>query len=345
MKNVFLPVILSLMLTGSLAQPVKLWMDTTSACSGDTIDISIITSDFFNVGALTLYVEYDPGLLHYDTTLLINPLLPGLLTNRTQTGQNAIIFAWFTTSMNPANIGSGSIATMRFILLSDSALLQFSAQCELTTATGQPIPVQFSSGVIKQREIPVLQQPQDATAVPGGTAQFTIVSGTTPLFQWQRSSDSILWTDIIDDQHHSGSNSNILTINNASFALHQTSFRCNLTEGNCTGVSAPAMLRIDTSQYISDNDHTSDQFLAWPNPFSNNLTIAIPDGDWKKCTFAIRDLMGRLLFSQEHFPDQKMKQIIEIQNIHLAAGIYSASIVLTGSGGSGVQRQLLIHAK
>jgi hypothetical protein len=305
------------------SQPVHLWLDTASGCTGDTISIQLKTADFLQVGSLTLYITYNTNELQYDTTLLLHPALPGLLVNKINTGATAVAFAWFTGNLNPVNIGTGTLATLRFIKLADSALLNFGPQCEVTNPQGHPLAANYSPGMVTLWQIAVDQQPVDMTVVAGHPAQFTVgVSAPGVTYRWQSSTDGLFWVDLNDNLTFGGTYTHVLSLFQPDQTLHNTQFRCRLVLGHCIGYSSAAMLQIDTTQSIPLQNNPRVSLQPFPNPFSGTIIIPWFGLPLKTCTFALRDMSGKVVQAPQGSHISPTDAGLEISRLELKSGSY-----------------------
>ncbi len=329
MSRTLLILSMAIILTGTTAQPVQIWLDTVAGCEGDTIEIALKTNDFYQVGSLTLYVNYDPIALSYDTTTQINLQLPGMLVNSISTGQHNIAFAWFTGTMTPSNIGAGTLAVMRFAILTENSWLNFSSQCEITNTVGQPLQTQFTGSLVVKKPVSITQQPQNCTAVPGGTAGFTVQSGEPGvIFKWQNSSDQILWSDLTDGQNYSGTSTNQLLISNVNSSFNDQWYRCRLLLGNCSDFSDAAILKIDTTQSLISQLPEYLFLRPYPNPFNDNITFSFKGISIKQGTFRINDLSGRLLLEKHFSETETALHEVRIYDLELPSGYYLSTIIL-----------------
>ncbi len=283
----------------SRGQAIRLSMDTVEGCPGDTIEVPIWVYNFNNVGAVTLIIQYNPAELVYDTTLACHPQLPGMLVNKMSGSIDAIGFSWFSFNMNGVHLGDTSIATMRFIKQSDFTQLHFTSQCEIADPVGAPLQVIYQDGAIVANLPDILHQPEDAILKPGNNAQFTLIPAKPGiLFKWFGNEGDSIWKELSDSGIYSGTKTSMLSVFSVGWQHNGWKYRCWLTEGTCTGFSETAALWVDTVDAIEEGiGGYLYENSPYPNPFAAYIYIPLPQNALKKCTFALFDLMGRLVKS------------------------------------------------
>ncbi len=328
----YLAICLFVMLfTAGSAQPIYIGLDSASGCTGDTIEIDLLADNFNHVGSLTLYISYDPNVLLFDSTINLNPQLPGMLVNNIPGAQCTLCFAWFTLSMNPANLGAATLATIRFVMIDDNTTLDFLPLCEITDSIGQVLQAQYTGSIIAKQELPFIQQPQNVTAYPGNSAGFSVQTSTSGVrYQWQRSSDGVLWDDLTDDLYHAGTSTDNLTISDLTLAFHHVWYRCRLNLNHCEAFSDSALLLIDTAQSVKKLLTVPYNHQPYPNPFDDHIIVPFQEIIPGPCTFTIYDFTGRLIM-QKQLSSQQLSNTknIEIHDLVLQPGYYFLTLDLT----------------
>jgi hypothetical protein len=330
----------------ALPQTTHIHTDTVYGCVGDTLVVHVKTTAFTGVGSMTLYLHYNPLELRYDTCKSLNPLLPGMLVNHYLVPQPTVGFSWFTTTMTPSNIGDGTIASLRFVMLTDSAWLYFSPQCEITDPFGAPLQAILAAHPVKRYSIPINQHPGDAITVVYGNASFTVVPDQAAVsLQWQVSEDLIGWSDLHDDTHHSGVNTTQLSIYGVPDSLFGNAYRCRLAQGNCVDYSLHARLIKDTTSGTGLTMSISSEILPYPNPFNHHLVFPVGGENTKNATFALYDMSGRLVVSKSITPLQNNANETVIQLDEIQSGTYIAVVHFTGSDGLKQKQKHIIIKK
>lgn len=344
-KFAFVFVLMLFRISGE-AQPVQLWLDTVAGCNGDTLEIRLHTSDFYQVGSLTLYIQFSDQALQYDTTVQIHPALAGLLVNPINTGQSAVALAWFTGNLNPVNLGQGVLARLRFIKLADSANLSFGSLCEITNAVGQPLQAQYSDGKVVMRHINIQQQPNNVMVLAGNPAYFSLsVSDQGVSYRWQSSQDGFSWLDLNDDATYGGTSSDLLTLFQPDISFHNQLFRCKVSKENCTDISDAAILQIDTSQSILKSSRPQNGLLPYPNPFYQQITIPWIGLPVKTCTFVLRDMQGSMVEIPVGSHIRPTDGGLEITGLNLASGSYLIQLYIKDISNNTHQPAFLILSK
>lgn len=321
--------------------------DTVSGCAGDTVTINIKTENFNGVGSMTLYLGYDPSELIFDTITYKNPFLPGMLVNEIHTSSSFIGFAWFSATMIPAYLGNSTIASLKFILISENSQLWFLPGCEVTDSAGQPIATQFTGSPVMKFQIPVSKHPSDVYTTLNGNASFSLTTILAPVgYQWQISANMVDWVNLANDQTISGVNNSTLEINNVADTLFNKMFRCILYYGNCIDVSNPATLLKDTTSNISnERKHHSKETLPYPNPFKGHLYVPMIVNPSNYSTFALHDITGRVVYRIEVSKENIHDSRIFIDNLELQSGLYIATIKYVDSLGQNTQFSHPVIAK
>lgn len=327
---------LLMLISGSASgQTVMISIDTVKGCTGDTLAFGIRADQFNNIGAITLMIQYNPAELQYDTAISLHPQLPGMLVNKMTGSVQAIGFSWFSTSMNGVSIGTGILATMKFVKLNDSSQLHFSPQCEIANAVGTPLAVTYQDGIILPRVPGLIAQPSDVTAKPGQSAVFSLTPvqpGVT--MQWLISQDNTSWTDIQDTGIFSGSTSASLTVNPVSWLHNGWGFKCLLTEGTCTGYSETATLWVDTIDTNGEIHPNSLIGILYPNPCSDWICIPVNNISLKYYSYSFSDVSGKIIKQENNRTFQTdANSCLKIQITDLPQGIYLFQATLSDISG------------
>jgi hypothetical protein len=132
------------------AQQITISLDTVSANAGDSLVIPLNTTNFVNCGSFTLFIQYNPGVLHWGRALnWNNELIDGIYMANSSYGLLALVW----TDIGGASIPAGKIADLKFKYVGGSSGLNFTANCEITDIWGLPVsptPV-FSNGFALQK--------------------------------------------------------------------------------------------------------------------------------------------------------------------------------------------------
>ncbi len=162
----------------------------TNSCTGNLV-IPILVSNCTNVGGISLTLNYDTAKLTYDGyQSLHSELSSGLIV--VHSTETQLIFGW--TSVNPADIGSGTLVEYRFKANSGiSTSLTWDTQtpgnCEYSFSDGMVSTSFYHNATITVVAYALsVDAGNDTTISPGGTAQLNgSASGGTPPYTY-------LWT-------------------------------------------------------------------------------------------------------------------------------------------------------
>jgi hypothetical protein len=242
--NVLLILFIGLLgFSGTLrAQAPVLALGSVSGCIGDTVNIPINVTNFTNISAVSLEMNFDSSALRY--VGFNNSALTGnLIVNNPSTGgvsQGRLFVSWF--SLTPAVIGSGSglMMNLRFVVQSAPPRsinfnLAIAGQCELADVNGDVIAgVLFTNGGVTAPTsvASITSQPQSTQSIASGSnATFSVVANNAVAYQWQQWTSG-QWNNMTSSSTFSGVTSSVLQISSATPALNGAVFRVGV-QGGC----------------------------------------------------------------------------------------------------------------
>jgi large repetitive protein len=180
MKKIF--VLLSIILFFSIAvfaQGTSLTIGTKQANVGDTVRVPINASNFLNIGAISLSINYNNQQLQF---LGLENSAVSFASNSTS---STINLGWFDpTASNPLSIASGKLSDLKFIVLNAGNLSFATANCEIANAAGDPIVVSYFNGGVTL-SVPelsienVIATPGSSVSVPIRVSNFSLIGAVS----------------------------------------------------------------------------------------------------------------------------------------------------------------------
>ncbi|MCX8010737.1 MAG: cohesin domain-containing protein, partial [Ignavibacteria bacterium] len=115
---------------------ISLSLGNVQANSGETVFIPLNVTNFNDVGAISIKIEYNPSIL---TSFIGLTNLPQGKNFNTFVSNGVLTIGWFDVSSSPINIGNSKLCDLVFQYSSGSSNLNFiTQQCEISNSNGQP---------------------------------------------------------------------------------------------------------------------------------------------------------------------------------------------------------------
>ena len=222
----------------------------TSACPNEVFSCPVTVSNFNNVGAISLALNYNPDILTFVDVTDVNAVLPGLLAN----ASNGTVFvSWYSTT--GVSIGSGTLFQMRFRGVTGSSSLTWdAANSEYAMPDGTPITMTYANASASIYSEPyITSQPESQCLFAGQNTSFSINAGGQSIgYQWQVSTNGgASWSDLTNGEHYANVTNRTLNVNNVATWMNNYYFRCKVT-GSCgsPAYSEYAKLAVDIAQPV-----------------------------------------------------------------------------------------------
>ena len=103
------------------------------------------TTDFLDIGAMTLFIGYDPTALSFIGLENVNSEISGVGANSISDPYR-IAIAWAATSPNFGDIAAGKLFDLKFVFNGGDGNLTFTAGCELTNSINVIVPTSLIDG-------------------------------------------------------------------------------------------------------------------------------------------------------------------------------------------------------
>ena len=238
---------------------VKMTLDTTYACHGDTVIMNCKVRNLINVASISASFYYKMSALQFIGFIPVTyPAgVPAVVPNNVNnvvapgvpaTGYGAILVGWFyLNGMTLAN--ESPFIKVKFKFLSDSARLKWDSwnigACEISDPDGNVLNSVFNDGFILDKAPKVILNPVAQTIAAGDTATY-VASGSGYggiTYQWQVSTDGgTTWTNISASAIYTGVTTNILKVRGPTQTPYNNyKYRCKIS-GYCTPVYTNAVL-------------------------------------------------------------------------------------------------------
>ncbi len=260
------------------------FLPVVPGCAGETIDIMITVNDFTNIGEFTLTLNYDPGVIIYQS-FTNNSGFQGLTIDVSVNGQ--IVAHGYTSEINGISLpGNSALFTLTFLAVegvSNLTWIDNGTSCEYK---GPPPAYLVLNDIPKSSfyidgsfitAVPpsIVEQPVSSdTLVPGtGIAVFEVGAlGNLLRHQWQEYISS--WENIEDGGVYQGAYTAQLTITNPPAGMDGFKYRC-IVSGLCdppaiTDGLATLHISLPTAIFTTEQ-HQRFQLTAVPNKIENLL--------------------------------------------------------------------------
>lgn len=248
-------------------------INNLQACTGDTVNATIIMSAMDSLGAITLFIGYDTTKLKFINLININPLASGMMFNDMHSGGGntgqllgKIAITWVTSSLG-INFGQGVFAELKFKVLGGGNNLQFLGNCEIANYESQTLNITYIDGSISAPLFPLIFNQPYLNIISSQNASITISSQNASSQNWQMKTGNS-WVNIQNGIDFLGVDTDTLIINNFSSLINGTYFRCKLST-TCETIYTDSLFVITTGLPENKNNHYS----VYPNPFTETIYI------------------------------------------------------------------------
>ena len=319
----------------SYSQDPSLTIGHVGLCDNSTVLVPVIGDNLLNVGAITLFIDYNPNELLFESVENINPQLSGLMVNNL-TDSSRLSIVWSKTT--GANFMNTSMMNLKFQVLSLPCTITFlKNNCEIANIAIPPqvIPVNFADGTVFP-SLPALNSgPENKTISSQSNALFQVTSSNATGYSWQeRKSISSIWTDLTESVTYTGTSTNTLTITSVPASFNQFLYRCILSLNGCQILSPNAILSVDSLAGIDGTAlNRSLRIKNSPNPFSESSTLEYSVPEYGFVTIKIMTLSGQVVRTLVNSYQQPGSYRLEDNFVSLPAGIYFCEYSFNGIGG------------
>jgi len=316
------------------AQTPSLSIGNVGVCNNDiTVSVPIKGNNFSDIGAITLFINYNDQNLEFSSIENINPQLFGIMVN-TLSNPSRIALVW--TNTTGATFMNDTLLNLKFTVLQHSGDLSFAIDsCEFANISLPPqvIAVNYSNGSIFEAKPTISSEPENKTVPSQSNAVFQVASPNASGYLWQESrNDEISWTTLSETNTYAGTQTNTLTIRQVSLYFNQFRYRCLLNPNSCNAVSTSAILSVDSITGIPGQ--AANEILSLtnsPNPFSGETTIEFSVPEQGFVTIKIFSMMGQIMGTPAESPYSKGSYRLEKKYVYLPAGIYFCHYVFKGT--------------
>lgn len=316
-------------------------IESVDACPDEFVLVPIHVTNFYNIGAITLFIGYDTTVLTFAGYLNENLETQGLFVNAMTSPTTQIGISW--SSLAPANIADGKLVDLKFYYIDSTCNLTFNEGCELVTSALEVVDYTANDGVVSPAYPVISQNPENSTVDEEDDANFFIDASGVSSYQWQMSLDNgVVWTDLQNSSIYSGVNSNSLTVNQVQNEMDGNIFRVFLCNEYCCTYSASAELSVNSLSLLSNKiDSDNDIINVFPNPFRSDVTFSVTMKTKGQLIIAIFDLLGNKISVIEEKRDVGEYKI-SYDGQNLANGIYFCHCKIIGDNGNEVCIKRLI---
>ena len=303
------------------AQAQMVTIGNTSACAGQEVLIPVTAANLGNIGAITLFIEFDTAQVQYISLENIDPQLSSLTYNYIPNPPQVAI-AW--SNLVSANFPQTKLFDIRFHLINESSSIVFNSGCEITNGSLQIIPVTYNPGVISSTTPSIQSQPENLTIHKGMNASFSVVTTNTTDYHWKESHDNgVNWSFLEDGSNNTGTHANHLMILNVPITFNGFLYQCILSNGTCSLTSADAALTVDSILFINNAQTETDSFFKnFPNPFSDLTRIEYFLPEEGNVHLGIFNIFGEKIFDIPDSPQKEGLHFINYINPELQNGLY-----------------------
>ncbi len=227
----------------------QLTLSQKTACTNDTVRVSLNTTAITKLAALTIYISYDTAVLRYVGLESTTTLLSGIIASVPTTGAAAwkLGLSWVDNSLVGVNFGAIKLTDIKFIYKGGSTAVNLVTDgTELANISGVVLATTYVNGSVNSTVITA--QPSSPSVCTGVSANIPISAATGATFQWQSKSGSV-WNNVSNGTSYSGVTTNSLQVLQSPFALNNTSYRCKVV-GSCTDYSVPSVLTVKANPIV-----------------------------------------------------------------------------------------------
>jgi hypothetical protein len=328
----------------SYGQTPGLTIGNVGVCGNTTVLVPLLGNNLTNIGAITLFINYDSQSLQYDTVESIDPQLSGMLAHAL-TNPSRVSLVWSKTS--GASFPNTTLLKLKFTVLQKPSNISFViANCELANISIPPqiISVNYSDGSIFSGDPTISSDPQDKTIFSQSNAVFQVVSPNASGFTWQEKRPAVgIWLPLSESSTYAGTQTSTLTIKKAPVSFNQFQYRCFLTKNPCSAVSGHAILSVDSVTGISGQLSRDILHLSIdPNPFSDNCTLNYVVPEYGFVSIKIFSMTGKIMGAPVEEYKIPGTYSFGLNFVYLPVGIYVSKYVFTSSERSYETSQKLI---
>ena len=160
-KLVYILGMLFIYATITYGQGITMTIGSLTAHVGDTVTVPISVTNFNNIGAVSLKIQFNTASLSY--LGVTNQPTSGNFTANASNGVLAV--GWYSNT--PLNIGNGKFLDMKFVFYGASSNIEFiTSQCEIVNPDGIPLVIDYANGSISGINVPKITLP-NVTAAAG----------------------------------------------------------------------------------------------------------------------------------------------------------------------------------
>jgi len=293
-------------------------------CNNTTVLLPLVGNDLSDIGAITLFINYDDQRLVFNSLENIDPQLEGIMVN-TLTNPSRVGIVWSKTT--GASFPNSSLLSLKFDLIQSTADLNFiKNNCEIANVSIPPqiIDVTYQDGSVYPAKPDITSEPENKTVSALSNVIFQVVSPNATAFSWQESRDNgVSWSGLFEMNPYTGTQTNSLSIHQVPASFDHFQYRCILNSASCPVVSTAATLSIDSHSGISGQPGASVLHLTnSPNPFSGKTTLEYSVPERGFVTIKLFSMTGQFIGTPvESLHDEGLFRI-EDSFINLPVGIY-----------------------
>lgn len=287
-------------------------------CENSEVLVPVFASDFLNIAALTLYIEIDTLKTEYLDVVNLHPeIAQGVLVSNFAKNRSQIIISWLR--IVPVFISNDKLFDIQILYHQGDAALVFDDSCEVVFSNYDIADnVLYEDGLLIPVTIDIVKHPVPVLIDEGEQAQFSIElesEYSSLQYQWQFYND-LEWETVSDNEQFEGSTTNNLTINDVSYDLNNTVWRCIAFIDQCHEYSDPALLTVNKPTHVAEQTPDAFHVSVFPNPCSNRLYYEV-NRSMPDFVLRLLDVKGETVY-QEY--DARQQGAINVEA--LEPGVY-----------------------
>lgn len=278
---------------GTVAAQPGLRIMPAAACVGDSFDFALQVSNFSDIEAFSLNLQFNPDEIAFQQLAADDVLTGnGTLVYNYQSELNQLSISW--VAGQTLNLNNQTLLRLSFVALSNQSSLHFSEGCELVNSDYSVVEqVSYTNGaLIDWSELTPSPADTSVSAQQGFNLQLPELAGLS--YHWQQLLNGS-WELLENNSQYSGVNT--ASLMGQDLPLGELNFRAQLQLGSCTAQSNQAKV-VAIPLGLEAQFSANSGVRLYPNPGSDKVYLAF-DKFFEAGSIRVVNISGQLIYESQ----------------------------------------------